>query len=88
MPNFSFRTICIDLPDGFAIKTFCEVKADDGTLLASAETVDTTDDPVFARVLDKWLADPGVSPRWIATRILEVHREHTRGLSVAAIKRP
>jgi hypothetical protein len=53
----------------------------DDMLIKAATITDTTDDPFFAKMVDRWARQRGVD--WMARHIVEVQRKFAYDVAVA-----
>jgi hypothetical protein len=76
-----YRTVCRDLSgDGFVVVTKAELWQGD-LLVKTASITDTTEDPFFAKMVDRWARQRGVD--WMARHIVEVQRKFAYDVAVA-----
>jgi len=80
----SYRTICRDLSgDGFVVVTTAELWQGD-LLVKTASISDTTEDPFFAKMVDRWARVRGLD--WMARHIIEVQRRFAYDIAMAGLR--
>jgi hypothetical protein len=80
-----YATQCEEQDEHLVITTTCELYR--GQDLAGAgETVDSTAEPFFVRILERWVNDPQRGPRWTAERIVAVQRQLAHKEALASVK--
>jgi hypothetical protein len=76
-----YSTICRDLSaGGFVVVTTAELWQGE-LLVKTASISDTTEDPFFAKMVDRWARVRGVD--WMARHIIEVQRKFAYDVAVA-----
>jgi hypothetical protein len=83
VPIFVYRTTCIDSPDGWTVRTTCEIRQGE-TVIGAATHEDSSSDPTFAMLIDRSLAS-GDDTSTVARWVIDIQREWARDLALAGM---